>query len=401
MPIANKPTFSITEGDLLDLIVNQVAEGKMIDYKLTLPGNSDDDKKEFLADVSSFANTAGGHLVFGMDEKQGIASNLTGMNRLDSDKEKLRLENIIRDGVAPRIGQITIHPIQLQNGACAVIIYIPKSWSAPHMVTFRGMSRFYARNSAGKYQLDVHEIRQAFLLSENITERIRNFRVDRISQIDSGNAPVPVGDDAKLILHSIPISSFQSGQLIDMPAVGAEYYRFFAEQRFASRYNLDGVLLFLDLGGESTPTEYLQVFRQAHVEYVNGYILGSSLLGTPRTNKILMRDVELETIKIAKSILDYQKSMGVEPPIVISMSLLRVKGFVFDNTPGLRVESAYHNLGIDRDDLILPDVLIDEYPESRDKMSKEVKPILDAIWNAAGWPRSMNYDENGIWRPRR
>jgi hypothetical protein len=31
----------------------------------------------------------------------------------------------------------------------------------------------------------------------------------------------------------------------------------------------------------------------------------------------------------------------------------------------LRVESAYHNRGIDRDNLILPDILIDEYPESR------------------------------------
>jgi hypothetical protein len=193
------------------------------------------------------------------------------------------------------------------------------------MVTFRGLSRFYARNSAGKYQLDVHEIRQAFLLSENITERIRNFRADRISQIDSGNTPVPVGNDAKLILHSIPISSFQSGQLIDIPVTGATYHNFFAEQRFTSRYNLDGILLFFDRGGESIPTEYLQVLRQSQIEYVNGYILGSSLFDTSRTNRISMREVEEETIKIAKSILDYQKSMGVEPPIVISMSLLHVK----------------------------------------------------------------------------
>jgi predicted HTH transcriptional regulator len=87
MAIANKPLSSITESDLLDLIANQVAEGKMIDYKLTLPGNSDDEKREFLADVSSFANTVGGHLILGVDENQGIASNLAGINELDSDKE--------------------------------------------------------------------------------------------------------------------------------------------------------------------------------------------------------------------------------------------------------------------------------------------------------------------------
>ena len=30
------------------------------------------------------------------------------------------------------------------------------------MVTYKGTSRFFARNSAGKYQLDVQEIRAAF-----------------------------------------------------------------------------------------------------------------------------------------------------------------------------------------------------------------------------------------------
>ncbi len=58
----------ITENDLLALISDGVAEGRSIDYKRELPGNSDGDKKEFLADASSFANTEGGDLVFGMLE---------------------------------------------------------------------------------------------------------------------------------------------------------------------------------------------------------------------------------------------------------------------------------------------------------------------------------------------
>lgn len=400
MSITNNQISLLTEDNLLDLIVSQVAEGRMLDYKLILPGNSDDDKREFLADVSSFANTVGGHLVFGVDEKQGVASNLPGISGLDPDREKLRLENMIRDGIAPRITGISIQPVQLQNGNFVIVIHIPKSWSSPHMVTFRGGSRFFARNSAGKYQLDVQEIRQAFLLSEGTAERIRNYKLERLSQINAGNTPIPAGDNAKLVLHCIPLSAFQSGQLIDVQAAGQKYHDFFGEQRFSSRYNLDGLLLFLDLPSESNPSEYLQVFRQSHVEYVNGYILGSDFWGTPKSNKIPIKNVETEVIKITKNILDYQRSIGTEPPVIISISLLRVKGYVFGNPSSLRVEAAHHNHGIDRDDLILPEVLIDRYPDSHNEMSQDLRPIFDAIWNAAGWPRSMNYNENGVWNPR-
>ncbi len=46
----------ITEDDLHALIENSISEGKTIEYKQELPNNSDSAKKEFLADVSSFAN---------------------------------------------------------------------------------------------------------------------------------------------------------------------------------------------------------------------------------------------------------------------------------------------------------------------------------------------------------
>ena len=58
--VLNKPLEAIEENDLQALVDNQVAERKTIEYKESLPGNADGDKKEFLADVSSFANASGG-----------------------------------------------------------------------------------------------------------------------------------------------------------------------------------------------------------------------------------------------------------------------------------------------------------------------------------------------------
>ena len=56
--------------DLERLIRDGVPEGKALEYKQALPTDTDGDKKEFLADVSSFANTAGGFLIYGMLKKK-------------------------------------------------------------------------------------------------------------------------------------------------------------------------------------------------------------------------------------------------------------------------------------------------------------------------------------------
>ena len=64
MSLANRPLESIEAADLQALIENEVAESRTIEYKQSLPGNSRDDRKEFLADVSSFANASGGHLIY-------------------------------------------------------------------------------------------------------------------------------------------------------------------------------------------------------------------------------------------------------------------------------------------------------------------------------------------------
>src|SRR5260370_13983943 len=93
----------ITEDDLLALVSNAVSEGRTIDYKRELPGNSDGDKKEFLADVSSFANTSGGDLVFGIDEDQGLPTQIPGFESADLDLEVRRLDSILASRLAPRV----------------------------------------------------------------------------------------------------------------------------------------------------------------------------------------------------------------------------------------------------------------------------------------------------------
>jgi hypothetical protein len=58
---------------------------------------------------------------------------------------------------------------------------------------------------------------------------------------------------------------------------------------------------------------------------------------------------------------------------------------------------SYQRVTIDRDLLILPDILVEDYSTDA---SAALRPALDALWQAAGFPRSLNYDRDGKWTPR-
>ena len=367
------------ENDLQELVDNQIPESKTIDYKESLTDNSDSDKKEFLADVSSFANAAGGYLIYGMRENSGIASELCGLESIDADAEIRRLDNIIRDGIKPRIPGVSLRAIPLRTSRHAIIIRIPMSWASPHMVTFKNDSKFYSRNSAGKYQLDVSELRAAFVLSETTTERIRNFRIERLSKIIAGETPVLLNETAKIILHIIPFGAFNPAARFDVSSLASDVGKLQPISALGcdTRHNFDGYLSF------KNQLAYLQVFRNGIIEAVDASIMEPE--GSELTIPSLL--FERKLLDALPRFLAIQRQLGVEPPLFIILSLLGVSGY----TMGVNT-SRLDTYPIDRDALILPEIIVENFECNP---SEVMRPIFDAIWNAAGWPRSMNYNENG------
>jgi hypothetical protein len=66
----NKPLPAIQNGDFFAL-VGHTYERDTIEFKTALDLKTTGQKKEFLADVSSFANASGGDLVYGIEETGG------------------------------------------------------------------------------------------------------------------------------------------------------------------------------------------------------------------------------------------------------------------------------------------------------------------------------------------
>ena len=80
-------------------------------------------------DVSSFANAAGGDLIFGLRQEDGIPREICGIEVQNIDDEKLRIENMLRDGIEPRIPGISIREIT-ESDKEILIVRIPKSWAS-------------------------------------------------------------------------------------------------------------------------------------------------------------------------------------------------------------------------------------------------------------------------------
>ena len=271
--IHGKSLEEINEQDLLSLIENKIPESKFIEYKLTLPGNADKHKKEFLADASSFANAAGGHIIFGISEKNGIPQKLVGLENIDPDTEILRLDNILRDALAPRLPGTKIQPVPLENRASLLILHIPRSWIAPHMLTYAGGAKFFSRNSAGKYQLDVYELRTAFSVANTETNRIREFHIDRLGKIVAGETPIPIDSGPRIVMHVIPFGVFESRYQFDLAELKSpKYSNIFApidaSYRSNFRFNFDGVISSERSNTQDKASTYLQLFRNGIIESV-------------------------------------------------------------------------------------------------------------------------------------
>lgn len=386
-----KNVNEITEDDLQELIDNSVSEKKTIEYKQSLPGNSDADKKEFLADISSFSNASGGDLIYGIteDRAKGIPNKLEGLTVENADQVITRLENMIRDGIKPRISGIVIQPIKVLKSKVALLIRIPRSWNSPHRVTFKGHDKFYTRSTNGKYPLDVTELRIAFNLSEKTTERIRRFREDRISNIFTNETPVPFYDNAKIVLHLIPIISFNPAQRYELNKITShpEKLQPIVHSGFYNRHNLDGFLTYSrDREGKSY--SYVQLFNNGIIEAVEGRYLD------PRLNngnlKIRGTAYEIKLIESLSIYLSALKELNVELPIFIFLTLVGVKGYFM--SAGQGVYETRGEYEIDRDILLLPEVIVENYDTTPDEV---LKPCFNAMWNACGFPKSPNYDDTG------
>jgi hypothetical protein len=386
--LIQRPFARIESEDIDALIVNQVREGKSIDYKRTLPPGTDSDKKDFLADASSFANTVGGDLLYGIDETGGIPGKVVGLGETNLDAEMRRLDSLLASGLAPRI-RYHLRPIKHSSGAKLLLLRIDRSWIGPHRVILGGHDKFYARNSAGKYPLDVTELREAFLLTNTLIDRIRQFRRDRVEEIGHDrDAPAQMLSGAKVVLHLIPLESVASSTQLDIERAYGDFAKLppIYSMGMNRRINLDGLVTS---SPNAAQPSYVQLMRNGIIEAVNWQLLNWKR-GDRRV--LLMTTFEEQLIKSLGAYLVFLNDFGIDPPIYVFLSMLGASGCEIEASAELGDVQRYP---IDREMLLLPEVTVDDYGN---EPATILRPLFDLIWNACGYLGSRNYGTDGAWR---
>jgi hypothetical protein len=383
----DKPLEKITFADIDRFVQQKWPEGKTVDYKRDLYGGKDDDKKELLKDVSSFANTLGGDIIIGVDEDKGVPIGIPGVAVPDTDKEKLRLEGIIRQGLEPRI-EFGVHPVAMPTGTSVIVIRVKESLLFPHRVVFQGkFGEFWARSSAGKFSMDTDELRRAFTLSDSVYGQMKAFRQSRVAKLSTDETPVPLAEGGKLVLHFLPVSAFRSRQVFDVtdPQLPVKFPPITDNSGWDSRINLDGVVSFVV--GTQQCLSYTQFFRNGIVESVLG-----GILSVDRNIKRLNAsryEYQLSQGFVDKLFGKYRE-IGVQTPLWCFLTLIGVKGATI---PYVDYIGGPHQV-IDRDVLALPEQVVDDLSVDS---STILRPLFDLVWNASGFARSRNFDDSGKW----
>ena len=376
----------MTEQDLQELVEAQVPEGLRLDFKQKQYGNADADKRELLKDVSAFANTHGGHLVIGVKEKRGIATEVVGVSDIDPDAEILRIEQIIRNGLDPPVAGVRTKAIRLLNGGNVIAMRIPGSFNPPHRVTAQGSNRFYVRNSAGVHEPSIGELRSLFTQTASALKDARAFRDNRIELIRHGHAPRPLANNGHTMLHIVPVAAFSGMLNLDVEEVfkHQDSFRTIGSMGRTPTFNFEG---FINHRGDNRG--YTQVFRNGALEAIEAGIVESGGEGRRWIAGLIL---ENELFEVLSPYLDGLRTIGIPPPLILMLTLQSVAGVIY----AVGVEHYRGDQSLPRHILRLPECLLEDYGSDIDH-HRSLKPAFDALRNAIGYARSPWFNEDGLW----
>jgi hypothetical protein len=379
---------ALSLADLEELAAAQVPEGLRLEYKRGVYGNSDGDKREFLKDVTAFANSHGGQLILGIEERNAIATQIIGVECSDTDAEILRMEQMLRSGIEPPISGVRIKAILVDSNRNVFVLRIPRSWHPPHRVVAKKSNRFYVRHSAGVHEPSIEELRALFNQSSTALEQARHFRDERIAALCAGEGNRPLVSGGRLFLHILPTAASSGMVNLDIEEVYTKRMAFhpIGSMSMSPRFNYHG---FINERGGDQNHGYTQIFRNGCLEATMG--------GIVRENNgrrgIAGASMEGYIFEVFSPYIYGLRDIGVPPPLIVMFTLEGVGGAHYYVRRNL-----YGEYGPPLPDHILrlPEGFLEDYGDDVDH-HRAVRPAFDALWNAIGYAGSQFFNAEGLW----
>ncbi len=387
MYLLGKRADEITVEDIERLINNSIPEDKNLDYKRELSVDNDADKKEFLYDITALANTNGGCLIYGIEESKdgdkkgtGLPGKIVGIPIGNYDQLIQKLEDTIKTATEPNITNVVFNCLKIGD-LNVLIIGIPKALGLPVMVTFKSTNKFYKRKSSGKFAVDVYELNNMFMQNQVLRDAAENYKNTRIEKVTLHKVFPLVAAISKIFVHVIPFS-FQDEKMLDFS--NAERMGLL-EKMFPigthgcdHMFNVDGFATFKDEHVNKSISAFDQIHRNGIYEMYSSDIFYANSQKTRMmiNGPLYMKEI---CVKIRHS-FEILAKFKVEPPFIISITFLGIKGNVIYNN-----NHSWSSNSFLCDDIYFPSVII---PNTTSDIYEILRPTFDILYQGVGIAKS-------------
>lgn len=357
----------ITLDDIEALVTFQRSESRTLDFKEVFPSGDHKGVRDFLADVTAFANTDGGDIVIGVrEDKNGVAAEVVGIDRAGLDQELRRIDDQLRSLVDPRVPQFAVRELVRPDGTAVLVMRVGASLVAPHRVAHDRSSRFFRRANRSNFEMSTTELRQAFAASQDFPNRIRDLHRRAVEAITGKDMPTRIVDRPTLTLTVAPLSVLREARDI---SVSRDYAVLPPDPMGGIHYmvGLDGLIVLVDVDEE-------QGARAWSVNHRLGYVDIAWAVG---------RNAEGKKIIWPRSIVDHLpgavlstvarlRTHNVEGPWIAMATLTGIKDYRMFLGDGYAVGPAW------QDPAYLGEVVDDAMAEGA------LQPLIERFWRLFG-----------------
>jgi len=387
--------FNEVNQDFLEsLIKNRIEENIHLDYKEQLGNNA-----EIAKDLSSFANSDGGNIIYGMRE---VTNKPTEIIPINQPNLREKFDQIARNGIDPSL-DVRILPIDVNiegNKGQVFLIYIPRKYPILHQAIKRG--KYYKRTEFTSSPMSNYEIETAFKLAYNYEEKIINLFQNRLHALNNGEYHLNIPSPNRMLIHMISIDALNANRSLDLEIVFNNFENHLKPPGCILGRNIERNLhvLLVSCGPDpysDTYVGYVQLYRNGMIEAIDSSLLKptTQLHGRSYTRpvkKLGMWYLEKNIIHSCNMYLNTLEKIGVSLPIYLFLSFTHMRDYKISLVPYEDTFMGRDSDAAKKDEILLQRIKIDDFEVD---FEKKLKPSFDIFWNAFNQPGSRNYDENG------
>ncbi len=144
-----------TVADIQQMIADQLQENVHLDYKRSAAiRRGSRERGDIAKDVSAFANSDGGVLIYGVEETNQLPVRIdSGIE--DSECSREWIEAAVMTGITPRLDDVRIVPLPVSPGHSIYVIKVAKTFRGPHQASDK---RYYKRHNFMSVPMEDYEI---------------------------------------------------------------------------------------------------------------------------------------------------------------------------------------------------------------------------------------------------